>query len=1354
MDKKKIYSIIALFLIILIVPGMHAQSSIVSKFEKVTDTYAPTLKISFHSWGEGRSEKLNLDQYFPIKRDQNSRYVYLAPPEISVSIDQTTGVASLTSFRDWTGTKEIIFALTDVYSLETTISNLQKYRDIITQQRAPVRLKEEFEDLPAYQIFEKILDDLESEAGKASSPKIEVSKIDNNIKISVGKDINLELDLKTLTEENIPTLKPNIGINIQPEKESAQPEEQGLSIFIFIPLILIGIVLGIMGIFYIKNNKEKLKKHFKKEKQKPTVYNKIIEQKKELSFINNRLDQQPIKESENEVFKIIKSFFNSVTPEEYQFSYSEIKKEHFEKELSNALKEKLCRFSREISDIRFSGKEIAKPELKNIVKQTQQLISSAADEERLIIADKEHEKLKKTFPVKTIKYILDSFTSGKREFRASKIKEGIDVKKKTEGILHRLGIIKTLAEKELKRKRKYLQKLKRLKDKGREKELERKKEEEKKRRKELLKLKEKQQEEHLKWLEAQRKIRESERIREEKIKRRLERVRAIRDFFHYKFGLFRTVKDLEKKLEEKRKKRLEKEKKQKAKRQVLKKSILGFLHFLRLYKTPTEKHEKELILKREERLEKQHEERKKEARKQAVLSFLHKLKLYRTREEIEREKERRLRKLREKQRKKEEEYRKKELEEEHKRKLKQNEKLRKLEEKKRKQHLKLLEKTKTARKKELEKERREENLQRKKKEVKRFLHDKLGLFKTLEEKESEREANYRDKLRKQRIKEEKKLQELKRKQEEKLRKQKISENKRELKLQAKRKEEDIKKKEKVQKIERELQKKQEAKRKNEIAKEERKRKLKAFLHDKLGLLKTREEIQKSKLERKEHLVGLEHKLEDTILKSLASRLERKNLTPEQEIKVLMQMGEEALRKGNSEKSVEIQKKINKLYGKIRKQKPQHPSLILNRLKNNLESARDYVFSSSSKLDSLSPFIKKLNETIRSSMKPKIESARLDQINYLISKAEIELRRNRKDDAKEYYKRALYLYRSLNQASKKIALPTLLKVKNEITSTAIVSSLEKAFSAIHTGQIKKAEKLYKNIDINFLNLPTHEREKIYDKKEELYQSIKEQKESKPTSQNITKLKQPIIQAIKSLFEKEKKQKFYPLTDMEYQFKSEKQPSMIKEEKSTQPVYTKKESLMDFVLARRPKFTSIKTEIQNKRFNQTLTKKLLGHIKAAEAHLERKNHEKAHHNYKAAISIFKDLHLRPEIRDNIYNNLAGLKEKILHTSIHNFMKKTKESVEKEEIEEAKKFHGSLEGIYSHLQRKKENEQKTIPDLLFLERKLDEAFSMLKKGDKNNAMHLYNQINNQYSNLKPEEKKEMYSRLITLYSELIKK
>ena len=111
---KKIKLIIILVFLLLAV-NIAAQSNLVSSFEKVSGTEDPTLKISFHSWGENRETQINLDQYFPIKRDPNNRYVYLAPAEISVTIDQNTGVATLKAFSQWTGARDILFSLTECF---------------------------------------------------------------------------------------------------------------------------------------------------------------------------------------------------------------------------------------------------------------------------------------------------------------------------------------------------------------------------------------------------------------------------------------------------------------------------------------------------------------------------------------------------------------------------------------------------------------------------------------------------------------------------------------------------------------------------------------------------------------------------------------------------------------------------------------------------------------------------------------------------------------------------------------------------------------------------------------------------------------------------------------------------------------------------------------------------------------------------------------------------------------------------------------------------------------------------------------------------------------------------------------
>jgi hypothetical protein len=1463
MNKLKLFTI--LIVILTLVQNLESQNpQLVSKFERVSDLEDYTLRISFHSWGEGRTTELNLDQYFPIKRDKNSRYVFVAPPEISVTVDQIQGIANLKAFENWAGTKEVIFSLTDVFRLETAITNLQVYKDVITQQRAPSKLKQQFEDLPAYHLFEKILDNLEEEVTPLL--KVEVVRSGNNIQVEIGDETKLELDLQTLTKDNLKTLKPKIGIEIEPEQKRGVEEEPGLSFFIFIPLILIVLTLLTMGAFYVKNNSEKFKGYFKKEKPKPTPRSRLISHKRRLTEVSNRLRFQSTEKSVDQTFEIIKDFFNAVTPKTYQFSYSEIKKDLLEDDLSTSLKDKLQKFSVDVSDTRFKGETITPRSLKKIISRSQKLIAQATKEEQGIIITDEKERLSKTLPIKTIKYVLDSFKEDSTS--AKKVQESFNLKNLPRKIFHKLGILQTLAERELKRKRKFRLRLRKIKDKERQLELARKRRKDEKNRKKLLKLKTKQQKEHLRWLEAQRKIREIQKRQDEKRKRKLARAKAIRNYFHDKFGLFKTVKDIEKELETKRKYKLAKEREKRSKRRQKRQAVLNFFHFLRLYKTPEEKHQEDLILQKEDRLKKQQKQRRKEARRQARLEFLHSLKLYRTPEEVEQEKDKRLRKLRAKQKEAERKFQEKEEERRLKRQEKQKKRLHKLKEQQRQRQLRILEKARKTRHKELAEIKRKEALDRKKRELIKFLHDKLGLLQTPEERERKREHNFREKIKKQKHKELEKLQALKEKQRNQAIKRKEKEEKKKLQLELQRKKNVVNLKEKnfkrnirqqkfrefqkglhkslhdnfglfktdqeKQKIKHEKDlkdekekleykakkaKKQELKRQKEIKKQkadleakklrrqkylerkralrkflhdhfglyktkedlqkqktkisrdlhkeeakkkqrhlkniERKRRFRTFLHDKLGFFKSREEIQLSHRERHEHRIELEHKLEDTVLKALASRLERKKLTPEQEIKILMQLEQEALRHGDTNKSKQLQARINKAYKKVKKSRP-HPSLVLNKLRNSLESVRDYMFSTTTKLDSLSPFIKKVNNIVRISLSPQLENAKIDQVNYLINKAEIQLRRNKKPEAKEFYQRAVHLYKSMNKTSKRSTLPTLLKIKNEITSTAVSDSLEKAFSAIYTGQVKRAKKLYKNIDTNFMNLPTHEREKLYDQKEQLYQQLKEK-----TTSSKPKLSFKAI--LKKLFKsKEKRTNFFP-----FERESRFQPRPIKQKVETpipEKSFIKKESFTDYLTAKKPKFPSIRTEIINKKHERSALNRLLNHVKKAEHHVTKNNHEKAHHNYRLAINIFKDTNLTPDIRDNIYKNLESIKGKILHISLNNFFKKTKDSLKKDEIETARKFHQSLEGIYTHLHHKKAQEIKSalkqrgigvkIDSISTLDRNINQARNELKKGNSKKAFSIYQLVNNNYNNLKPHEKKEIYPRLSALYSELLRK
>ena len=697
---KKI-KLITILVFLLFAVNIAAQSNLVSSFEKVSGTEDPTLKISFHSWGENRETQINLDQYFPIKRDPNNRYVYLAPAEISVTIDQNTGVATLKAFSQWTGTRDILFSLTDVYNIERATSSLQSYKELISKQRAPTRIKETFEDLPSYSLFEKVLDDLEAK----SSPNqdIKVEKQGNNIKINVAKTINLDVDLDTLTEDSLPTLNPRISLSIQPDEIISEEEaSSGLSFFIFIPLYIILATLAVLGGFYIRKNRDRFAKILKKEKsvEKDGV-EKLRSVSKGLSSINSSLNKEKIEKSISDTFEEIKKFFNVVTTNSYEYSYSEIEENKLEKKLSPKLKKRLIEFSSEISDVRFKGETIETSEIKKIIDKTKRLIEDSLKEEESIEYYKEKEKIRRSLPIRAINYVLDSFASNKPkvEKRLLEIKKEISFAELWKGIFHKLGLLKTLAEKEFEKKRDYELKLKAIKDKEleaeerkKQKELEKERVKEEKRKEKLLKLKEKQREERLKLLEKQRVSAEKQRRKEEGIKKRKERIKRIKNYFHDRLGLFTTAEDLEKAYQEKRKIEAESLREIRRRKEQRKKSWLNLLHFLRLYKTPEEKQVEEEITKRETRLEKERENRKKDERKRKIRSILHYLKLYRTPEEVENEKRARLKKLRDEEKEKEEKY-KKELEEE---KAKQKEayliKQRKLAEKHRKQRLKEIEK--------------------------------------------------------------------------------------------------------------------------------------------------------------------------------------------------------------------------------------------------------------------------------------------------------------------------------------------------------------------------------------------------------------------------------------------------------------------------------------------------------------------------------------------------------------------------------------------------------------------------------------------------------------------------------------
>ena len=74
---------------------------------------APILEMYLYSWGLGETTEINLADYFSIKRNPGEVYISSSSSEISISLNQKTGIAKLTPNVNWLGTKRIVFMITN-----------------------------------------------------------------------------------------------------------------------------------------------------------------------------------------------------------------------------------------------------------------------------------------------------------------------------------------------------------------------------------------------------------------------------------------------------------------------------------------------------------------------------------------------------------------------------------------------------------------------------------------------------------------------------------------------------------------------------------------------------------------------------------------------------------------------------------------------------------------------------------------------------------------------------------------------------------------------------------------------------------------------------------------------------------------------------------------------------------------------------------------------------------------------------------------------------------------------------------------------------------------------------------------
>ena len=332
---------IMILVILLILPGIMAQT-LPTTHRVASEISDQTIVLSFHSWGEGQTITLDLDNYLPSFRPSSKRIIFTAPPEVEIEVDQTTGKTTLRAQVDWIGTREIIFSLADIHEVPARKQQIINYESELIKQRIPDRVQSqlnEFQDMVMFNYLDKILEDLEKESSFIEVPPIDVIRDNSSFKIDVGETIDLRISILTENEEGIKTLKPQLGVNIISESEPTEAEiveEDGTSILILIPLVFIILALLISLFVYFKNNRNKVRTVYhklipEKSKLETTKIQKDIDnlksQLRETKSIESSLGKVPIEDSAIKFYTTIKEFFNTLTHPNYEFTFSELKKE-------------------------------------------------------------------------------------------------------------------------------------------------------------------------------------------------------------------------------------------------------------------------------------------------------------------------------------------------------------------------------------------------------------------------------------------------------------------------------------------------------------------------------------------------------------------------------------------------------------------------------------------------------------------------------------------------------------------------------------------------------------------------------------------------------------------------------------------------------------------------------------------------------------------------------------------------------------------------------------------------------------------------------------------------------------------
>ena len=1021
--KKEVLIWIALAM--LLVPTGLAQTAHEFQVENV-----PFLEMYLYSWGQGQETKINLDDYFSVRRAPGEKYVASAPTEIAIAIDQETGIATLTPNIDWTGTRRIVFIITaQEVTVEEALGKLKAYEEKeptpLEKEEILRSLQEELSNSTNYEIVKKLIEKLENELGPEA--KVTASKENKLIKLSVGESVDLDVGFEDKLVNNIRTEKPKIALVVTPVGTGGEEiQEDGTSLLLIVPVIFIILSMLLVGIFYAKDHySTQIKRFFSKFEKKSEEIE--IEKSNYLKIKRALKEIENVKDADA-FFEIIKEFFKACVQQKYSGTYSGLSQEIMLDSLDNNLKGSIIKLSKEISDLKFSGREVDNKQIKKLASISKGLIEQVLSKKKRYLISKEKQV---SFIVKLINLFQ------KKELKSI----GREVKKATKEVEkeRRLGV-PSLEINKILRGFGFKTQFERIKDKIKDIKENKRKDEEVKKRKEA---------------ERRRVEKEKERLNELKKKEKERKKREIKNSFkHYlhNLGLYKTDKEI---LNIKRAKYLEKARKDREKELA--------------------RHEKEAKKRRKEREKQEKKEEKKEERKKKFREFLHKIGLYKTSYDVKKEKiestVEKAKKTREKHRKEEENKRKKE---ERKRKLRKflHDKFglyktdKEITDLKRE---KALEKARKVRTKQIEEKEAREKEKERKKTLRNFLHDKLGFYRTPAEKEE--------------IKRKKAIEELKKEKEKEGRKEELKIKEKEFGKKFRQEEEKLK--EGLASLE------EKSKEESKIVK----RKLASFIHNKLKLFRSPEEkikdLERERQKREENI----RKLKTNFLKDQIQKLKGEDLHPDKKIEILEEELKKALRRGDTKLASRIDKQIDSLYQQLpREKKKKTKQGIFSKLKEKLKSTK------------YNPEYRDIKEKIIHPGKEKrIVKEREEHIKELAKQTKEFLERGDTKKAESFYSRTFDLLRGAEHKIKREVeedIDSIMREKKKVSETTqeIEEDIRERFKRasapprIQISKIKsnteKIEKIISEIKINLRNRNAEKAKRLYEKANQEFKKIPE------------------------------------------------------------------------------------------------------------------------------------------------------------------------------------------------------------------------------------------------------------------------